>query len=559
MLSRRLPRGLAALRARHLSTAPAPLPRLVKLVSTIGPASEEAAPLAGCVAAGMNVMRVNFSHATVDEFHLRRNNLRAAPGGAYVSVMLDTKGPEIRMGGLKVCKETGNRKAKIELKMGAALTLTNDKAFDGASDESTLFIDYENLAGVLKAGDTVLLDDGLISLEVVSTGAGAVETTVLNSSEIGERKGVNLPGVITGLPAMSPKDIEDIRFGIEHDIDMVAASFVRNAEGVHQIREHIHACHEQYHGTKGLETPPPLIISKIESTESLDNLGEIIEASDGIMVARGDLGVEVPLEQVVNWQKDMVAMCMAAGKPVVVATQMLETMQKNPRPTRAEVSDVTNAVLELADAVMLSGESANGQYPTESVATQASIVLSTEAWALARGMPVGGDLPPASYASLDGGDAAAAVEGEDDFHREETIMEGLSQTAVFLASRIGARAIVVLEDGWGDTARAVAKHRPPMPIAALCDSIKVCRQLSISRGVYPVLVEMPALDDDASEDGEGAMEPMTLDMLDASDACAVVSSELDLLSPGDLAVVLHGDVISVETVTEDDWEVDESE
>lgn len=182
-------------------------------------------------------MRINFSHATVDEFHLRRNNLRAMPNGEFVSVMLDTKGPEIRMGGLRICKETGNRKAKITLTQGGSLMLTNDAAFDGASDEHTLFIDYARLGEVVSPGDKVLLDDGLISLEVVSASKGMVETTVLNTSEIGERKGVNLPGVITGLPAMSPKDIEDIRFGIEHDIDMVAASFVRNADGVEEIRQ----------------------------------------------------------------------------------------------------------------------------------------------------------------------------------------------------------------------------------------------------------------------------------------------------------------------------------
>ena len=317
-------------------------------------------------------MRVNFSHATVEEFHLRRTNLRSAPGGEYVAVMLDTKGPEIRMGGLKVCKESGNRKAKITLTAGEPLTLTTDAAFDGASDERTLFVDYPRVAEVLSPGDTVLLDDGLISLSVTSVdaAAGAVETEVQNSSEIGERKGVNLPGVVTGLPAMSDKDLEDIRFGIEHDIDMIAASFVRNAEGVHEIRQHVLECHERYHGEHEETTPPPLIISKIESTEALDNLPEIIEASDGIMVARGDLGVEIDLAEVVTWQKDMVAMAVAAGKPVVVATQMLETMQKNPRPTRAEVADVTNAVLDGADAVMLSGESANGKYPVESVDVQ---------------------------------------------------------------------------------------------------------------------------------------------------------------------------------------------
>ena len=266
------------------STAPAP-PRLSKIVATIGPASEEATPLAACVASGMNVMRVNFSHATVDEFNLRRDNLRADPAGKYVSIMLDTKGPEIRMGGLRVCKETGNRKAKIALKVGEALTLTTDAAYDGVSDERTLYVTYDSIDKVVKPGDKVLLDDGLVSLEVTGVHDGAVETVILNSSEIGERKGVNLPGVVTGLPAMSDKDLEDIRFGIENDVDMVAASFVRNAEGVHEIRQHILECHERYGGENSAFVPPPMIISKIESTEALSNLAEIIEASDGIMVS----------------------------------------------------------------------------------------------------------------------------------------------------------------------------------------------------------------------------------------------------------------------------------
>ena len=524
------PTGLAC--SRQLCTAATP--KLVKLVSTIGPASEQAEPLAGCVEAGMNVMRCNFSHATRDEFHLRRNNLRSAPGGEYVSVMLDTKGPEIRMGGLKVCKETGNRKAKIQLMAGEPLTLTNDAAFDGASDTATLFVDYERLASIVKIGDKILLDDGLISLEVVGTNGGSVQTTVLNSSEIGERKGVNLPGVVTGLPAMSPKDIEDIRFGIEYDIDMVAASFVRNAEGVHEIRQHILECHEQYAGEDAFETPPPLIISKIESTEALDNLAEIIDASDGIMVARGDLGVEIPLQNVVTWQKDMVALCLAAGKPVVVATQMLETMQKNPRPSRAEVADVTNAVLDGADAVMLSGESANGQYPVESVAMQASIVSEVEAWTRQRGF--GAEIEPPD------------LEEDDDelLRREESVPEALSAAACFLAARVNARAIVVFEDGWGETARAVAKHRPSMPIAALCDSLKVCRQLSISRGVFPTHITTPS---DEPEDY------LSLDTIDAADGCSLVVERLGLLEPGDLAVVLVGESLSVETVMEpmDQW------
>jgi len=460
--SRRLGSAIALPAMRSLASAAQP--RLTKIVATIGPASEEAEPLERCVAAGLNVMRVNFSHATVDEFHLRRRNLRAAPGGELCSVMLDTKGPEIRMGGLRVCKETGNRKAKVRMETGSELVLTTDKSFDGSSDEKTLYVGYEPLAQKLSPGKTVLLDDGLISLRVKDVRPdGSVACEVLNTSEIGERKGVNLPGIITDLPPLSEKDKEDIRFGIEHDIDMVAASFVRNAQGVHDIRSHIAECHATY-AAPG--TPLPLIISKVESTEALDNLPEIIEASDGIMVARGDLGVEVPLHQVTTWQKEMVALCVAAGKPVVVATQMLESMQSNPRPTRAEVADVTNAVIEGADAVMLSGESANGKYPDASVATQAAIVSHVEEWACRN--------PELAYGLFTRGPLSRG--------KAQLLAEG----AATLASSGDAQAIVVLERGDGEVARAVSAERPMVPIAALSPSLKVCRQLSISRGVHAI-------------------------------------------------------------------------
>ena len=287
-------RRATALR-RALSTAPRATPNLTKIVATIGPASEENPVLPACVAAGLDVLRCNFSHATPDEFHLRRKNLRAAPGGQLKAFMLDTKGPEIRMGGLRVCKETGNRKAKITLTAGDGIVLTNDAKFDGASDESTLYVGYELLAQKLAPGTTVLLDDGLISLEVTAVNSdGTVACTILNTSEIGERKGVNLPGVVTELPPLSEKDKSDIAFGVEHDIDMVAASFVRSADGVAAIRDYLAQCHLDSLGAEeASKTPLPLIISKVETTEALDNLDEIIAASDGIMVARGDLGVEV--------------------------------------------------------------------------------------------------------------------------------------------------------------------------------------------------------------------------------------------------------------------------
>jgi len=385
--------------------------------------------------------------------------------------MLDTKGPEIRMGGLKVCKETGNRKAKIEMVKGETIVLSNNPELDGASDEKLLYVGYEKLTEKLTPGTKVLLDDGLISLIVKEKqGDDKVACEIQNTAEIGERKGVNLPGVITDLPPLSDKDKADISFGIEHDIDCVAASFVRSAEGVENIRSYIAECHKKSCPDPE-NTPPPMIISKIETTEALDNLEEIVAASDGIMVARGDLGVEVDIWEVTTWQKELVKLCIERGKPVVVATQMLESMQKNPRPTRAEVADVTNAVLELADAVMLSGESANGQYPDGSVGMQQSIITHAENWARANDEFPLYTVEPESL-------------GEN---------FALADSAVCLADGSEAGAIVVSEGGNGDLTRAISACRPDVTVVAVTPSLKVARQLMVNRGVYPIHSSSDAL------------------------------------------------------------------
>merc|ERR1719453_2856411 len=437
---------------------------LTKIVATIGPASEDLDVLSKCVKSGLSVMRCNFSHATPDEFFLRVGNLRKAPGGERCALMLDTKGPEIRMGGLKVCKETGNRKAKITMEAGETIVLSNDPSLDGASDEKTLYVGYEMLAEKLVPGTKVLLDDGLISLVVKELQAdGSVACEIINTAEIGERKGVNLPGVITELPPLSDKDKSDIAFGMENDIDCIAASFVRSAAGVENIREYVAECHEKFCPDPA-NTPMPKIISKVETTEALDNLAEIVEASDGIMVARGDLGVEVDIWEVTTWQKEMVQLCIERGKPVVVATQMLESMQKNPRPTRAEVADVTNAVLELADAVMLSGESANGQYPDTSVGMQTNIISWAEKWQREQD----------EYPSY-----AVEPEALGD-------MYAMAQSAVVMADGSDAGAIVVVEGGNGAATRAISAVRPDVPVVAISKSLKVCRQLIVGRAVYPI-------------------------------------------------------------------------
>ena len=417
-------------------------------------------------------MRVNFSHATEQEFFTRQTNLRKAQGGQLKPIMLDTKGPEIRMGGLRVCKQTGNRKAKITLVEGTEIRLTTDPACDGDSDENRLFIGYEQLGQKLKDGALVLLDDGLVSLRVENVDAeGDVLCRVLNTSEIGERKGVNLPGIITDLPALSEKDKEDIRFGIEHDIDMVAASFVRSSQGVEQIRAHIADCHKRYSNES--EAAQPLVISKIETDEALDNLEEIIQASDGIMIARGDLGVEVPIQEVATWQKMITTLCLKHGRPVIVATQMLDSMQSNPRPTRAEVADVTTAVLDHADAVMLSGESANGKYPDTSIAMQAAIVSHTEQWKKTTVDPSSrwifnmAERPDFLYTPT-----ASTVYDALKSHQDNP-----------------PDAILLLDMDNGLTSKLVSALRFEAPIVVFSSSLKVCRQLALFRGVHPVLVE----------------------------------------------------------------------
>lgn len=448
--------------ARRLQSTGRRVRPLTKLVTTIGPASEEYEPLSQCVASGMNVMRLNFSHATPDEFFLRINNLAKAEGGEYVATLLDTRGPEIRMGGLRVCKERRNRKAKVKLQQGHELVLTTDAAKDGDGDERCMFVNYPLLAKKLTTNDSVLLDDGAITLRVVEVlHDQAVRCTVENTGMIGERKGVNLPGIALELPAMSEKDEADIKFGVEHGIDIVAASFVHDGHGVVQIRRYVEQCVAEVGGERYAGGETPLIVAKIESFEALRNLDEIIDSSDGIMIARGDLGVEVPLVQVCQRQKEIVDSCRVAGKPCIVATQMLDSMAGNPRPTRAEVADVTNAVIERADAVMLSGESANGEYPVLSVQTQREICETSETWLFSKATPPVYNVvqPLSTYDAV----AFAAVSAQ---------------------RATSAQAIVVKECDNGKVARSVARFAPDVPIVALCDSTRIARQLALSRGVF---------------------------------------------------------------------------
>jgi pyruvate kinase len=413
-------------------------PQLSKIVATIGPTSEQLPVMKDIVRSGMRIMRLNFSHATVEEVELRMANLKASKGRHSIfhpesdeevvantgessvhknvrAVLLDTRGPELRTGKL-AGDHSGHETVQIEAGSTVTLCVTDDVR-DNGSTASQLFIDYKKLNRCLSPGMKVLLDDGAIILtvtEVQHGDNGTVTCTADNSGEIRSRAGVNLPGAVTDLPAMSDKDRVDIKYGMSKDVDYVAASFIQTADGVREIKAYMEQCAKELadEGKWELGRPLPLIISKIESVSGLNNFDDILDESDGIMVARGDLGVEIPIQQVTNAQKEMVAACNAAGKPVIVATQMLEssefvsfrlftsaslsslifitlhlhlftrclahTVAKNPRPTRAEVADVTNAIYDGADCVMLSGETAKGKYPVQVVQTMNEIIASAE-------------------------------------------------------------------------------------------------------------------------------------------------------------------------------------
>jgi pyruvate kinase len=427
--------------------------RATKIVCTMGPSSNSVSILKEMIGAGMNVARLNMAHGELSDHSDRIRLVREASSeaGQPVAIMMDIKGPEIRIGLIA--------EGSCELKAGDSFTLTS-RPVEG--DSASVSVNYPDMAKVVTPGSRILLDDGLIELKAEECTDTDIRCTVLNGGWLKPRKGVNLPGIRTTLPGVTERDVQHIRFGVKEGVDMIAMSFVRKAEDVLQVRqllEEADAAHIQ-------------IISKIENEEGVDNLDAIIEASDGIMVARGDLGVEIPAEDVPNIQKQMIDKCNAAGKPVIVATQMLDSMQVNPRPTRAEVSDVANAVLQGADAVMLSGETAAGKYPLESVRMMAMIAERAES--------------TYDYA----GQFQVRMSG-----LSATITETISQAVVSSSLQLDAKAILTPTES-GFTARMVSKYRPKAPIIAITAHDHVVKRLSLVRGVIPIKGESTDNTDD---------------------------------------------------------------
>ena len=413
-----------------------------KIICTMGPRTMDKIILKELIAGGMNVARFNFSHGSYEEHAERIALVRQVSEqlGIPVALMLDTKGPVIRTGLLKDGK-------KVSLEQGKEFTLYTEER---EGDETGCSITYQQLVYDVRKGDTILIDDGLIGLEVQRVSADKIECIIKNGGELGERKGVNVPNVKIHLPGVTQKDREDILFGIEQGVDYIAASFVRNSDCIMDIREILEDNHGRDIG----------IIAKIENAEGVENIDEILDAADGIMVARGDLGVEIPADQVPHIQKKIIHKCNRKCKPVVTATQMLDSMIRNPRPTRAEAGDVANAIYDGSDAIMLSGETAMGKYPVEAVRMMAKIAETTEAHL--------------DYSNL---------QKLNKKQRKKDISMAVGFASVSTAEILKASCLVV-PTMTGYTARMISSLRPKTPIYAISPSEQAVRRMQLYWGVY---------------------------------------------------------------------------
>ena len=414
-----------------------------KIICTMGPNTNDEALMRKLVQSGMDIARFNFSHGDHEEQKGRMDMLKKIreEENKPIAILLDTKGPEIRTGVLKDGK-------KVQLEAGETFTLTTDEI---VGDNKIVSITYKGLVEDVKAGSTILIDDGLIELKVKDKKGNNINCEIVNGGELGEKKGVNVPNVAIRLPAITDKDRDDLKFGVEQGVDFIAASFVRNAECILEIKSFLREC----------KAPYIPVIAKIENFEAIKNIDEIIRCADGIMVARGDLGVEIPAEEVPYLQKLIIQKCNDNYKPVITATQMLDSMIRNPRPTRAEVGDVANAVYDGTDAVMLSGETAQGKYPVEALKMMVHIVESTE--------------QHLDYKEM------LEKAGE---HRMRNASSALAYATVTTARNLKA-ACIITPTVSGATARVVSKFKPKTEIIGISPNEDTLRRMQIYWGVRP--------------------------------------------------------------------------
>lgn len=462
--------------------------RKTKIVCTMGPATESEEVLRDLILAGMDVARINFSHGTHDEAREKISKIKKVREelDAPVAILLDTKGPEIRIKDFK--------NGKVELKEGQKFTLCTD---DVEGDETRVSITYNDLPKDVKAGTHILIDDGLIDMEVISIKSNRIVCEVKNGGVISNKKGVNVPNVSLSMPYMSQKDIDDILFGIEQDVDFIATSFVRSADDVMEVKHLL-----ERNGGSDIN-----IIAKIENAEGVENIDSIIRASHGIMVARGDMGVEIDMQDLPVIQKQLIKKTYRAGKVVITATQMLDSMIRNPRPTRAETTDVANAIYDGTSAIMLSGETAIGKYPVETVKTMASIAERTEN-------------------DIDYIRRLARME----FDSRMDVTNAISHATCTTAHDLGASAIIALTYS-GGTAMQLSKFRPQCPIIAPTLSVKARRQLNLSWGVIPIMSETRSNTDE---------------LFDHAVECAQTTG---LVKNGDLVVITGGAPMGVAGTT----------
>lgn len=475
--------------------------RKTKIICTLGPNAENYETLKE-LAKYMDIGRFNFSHGSYEE-HLGKLELLKKvrlETGRPIAALLDTKGPEIRTGHNK-------NKDKINLVDGSTISIVTS---DTLCDEKTISVTYAGIVDDIKVSDIVLIDDGKISLKVLSKTTNSIECKVLNGGLLGEQKGVNLPGVKINLPDLTEKDIADINFAIDNDFDIIAASFVRSAKCIKQIKDILEK-----------RKADIMVIAKIENEEGIANIDEIIDESDGIMVARGDLGVEVNATELPHLQKIIIKKCNEKGKVVITATQMLDSMINNPRPTRAEVTDVANAIYDGTDVIMLSGETANGKYPIESVRTMHEIALETE-------------------------------KHINHYHRmsslyqtnvKQTITSVVCKSITIAANDLNATAIITPSIS-GRTAKVISKYKPNEPIYALSRNEKVVRQLMLYYGVTPFYFNRP--DGSDAIVGDAIVQLRDLGVIKVGDTVVVAFGRS--ITENDQTIKLHTNTMRVETV-----------